>query len=155
MLEDLNQKTLATGFWNDNEAAQKVLRKRSQVEQKLDLAKNLAKDLGDLAEYLELGAAENDEGVIADAHAQARAIEARLRKAELERMLSGPADKANAILSIHPGAGGTDAKDWAQMLLRMYMRWAERRGFKTDMLDYEEGEEAGISAASISIASFA
>ncbi len=151
MLEDLNQKTLATGFWNDNEAAQKVLRKRSQVEQKLDLAKNLAKDLGDLAEYLELGAAENDEGVIADAHAQARAIEARLRKAELDRMLSGPADKANAILSIHPGAGGTDAKDWAQMLLRMYMRWAERRGFKTDMLDYEEGEEAGISAASISI----
>ena len=151
MLEDLNQKTLAPGFWNDNEAAQKVLRKRSQVEQKLDLAKNLAKDLGDLAEYLELGAAENDEGVIADAHAQAGAIEVRLRKAELERMLSGPADKANAILSIHPGAGGTDAKDWAQMLLRMYMRWAERRGFKTDMLDYEEGEEAGISAASISI----
>jgi peptide chain release factor 2 len=151
MLEDLNQKTLATGFWNDNEAAQKVLRKRAQVEQKLDLAKNLAKDLGDLAEYLELGAAENDEGVIADAHSQAGAIEARLRKAELERMLSGPADKANAILSIHPGAGGTDAKDWAQMLLRMYMRWAERRGFKTDMLDYEEGEEAGISAASISI----
>jgi peptide chain release factor 2 len=151
MLEDLNQKSLTPGFWNDNEAAQKTLRKRAQVEAKLDLAKNLSKDLGDLADYLDLGAAENDEGVIADAHAQAQAIEARLRKAELERMLSGPADKANAILSIHPGAGGTDAKDWAQMLLRMYMRWAERRGFKTEMLDYEEGEEAGISAASIAI----
>jgi peptide chain release factor 2 len=151
MLEDLNQSTLAPGFWNDNEAAQKTLRKRSQVEAKLDLAKNLKKDLGDLSDYLELGVAENDDGVIQDAHAQALALEKRLRKAELERMLSGPADRANAILSIHPGAGGTDAKDWASMLLRMYLRWAERRGFKTDVIDYQEGDEAGIDAASIAI----
>ncbi len=151
MLEDLNQATLVPGFWNDNEAAQKTLRKRSQVEAKLDLAKNLARDLTDLGEYLELGAAEGDEGVIADAAAQAAAIGARLRKAELERMLSGPADKASAILSIHPGAGGTDAKDWAGMLLRMYMRWAERRGFKAEVIDYQEGEEAGIDAATISV----
>ncbi len=151
MLEDLNQRTLAPGFWNDNEAAQKVLRKRSQVEGKLDLAKNLGRDLNDLSEYLELGLTENDDSVIQDASVQAETVEARLRKAELDRMLSGPADKANCILSIHPGAGGTDAKDWASMLLRMYLRWAERRGFKTDVLDYQEGEEAGIDAVSISI----
>ena len=77
---------------------------------------------------------------MADAAAQARAIEVRLRKAELDRMLSGPADGANAIVSIHPGAGGTDAKDWAMMLFRMYVRWCERRGSKTEILDYQEGE---------------
>jgi len=79
------------------------------------------------------------------------ALEPKLRKAELERMLSGPADRSNAIVSIHPGAGGTDAKDWAAMLYRMYLRWAERHGYKTDLLDYEDGEEAGINAVSFSV----
>jgi peptide chain release factor 2 len=76
-------------------------------------------------------------------------VDERLRKAELERMLSGPADKANAILTIHPGAGGTDAKDWASMLMRMYMRFAEKHGLKAEVLDYQEGDEAGIDAVSI------
>ena len=67
-------------------------------------------------------------------------------------MLSGPADHANAIVSIHPGAGGTDAKDWAAMLLRMYLRWCERRGYKTEILDYQEGDEAGIDAVSFTVA---
>ena len=83
-------------------------------------------------------------GAIADADAQAGALDKRLRKAELERMLSGPADHANAIVSIHPGAGGIDAKDWAAMLLRMYLRWCERRGYKTEIIDFQEGDEAGI-----------
>jgi peptide chain release factor 2 len=151
MLEDLTQRTLAPGFWNDQSEAQKVLRKRAQCEAKLELADKLGRQLDDLAEYLELGAAENDDSAIADAAAQAAAIDARLRRAELERMLSGPADAASAIVSIHPGAGGTDAKDWAAMLLRMYLRWAERRGYKTEMLDYQEGEEAGIDAVSFSV----
>jgi peptide chain release factor 2 len=151
MLEDLTQRTLAPGFWNDQSEAQKVLRKRAQCEAKLELADKLGRQLDDLAEYLELGAAENDDSAIADAAAQAAAIDARLRRAELERMLSGPADAASAIVSIHPGAGGTDAKDWAAMLMRMYLRWAERRGYKTEMLDYQEGEEAGIDAVSFSV----
>jgi peptide chain release factor 2 len=79
-------------------------------------------------------------------------LEARVRQAELARMLSGPVDHANAIVSIHPGTGGNDAKDWAQMLLRMFLRWAERRGFKTEMIDYQEGDEAGIDGASFSVA---
>jgi peptide chain release factor 2 len=90
--------------------------------------------------------------VIADAAAQASAIETRLRKAELDRMLAGPADRGNAIMRIKPGAGGTDAKDWAAMLLRMYLRWCERRGFKTEVIDYQEGDEAGIDDVSFTVA---
>jgi peptide chain release factor 2 len=115
------------------------------------MVETLGKQLDEAAEYLELAAAENDEHAIGDAEAQVLALEPKLRKAELARMLSGPADRANAIVSIHPGAGGTDAKDWASMLYRMYLRWAERRGFKTDLLDYQEGEEAGIDAVSFSV----
>ncbi|MCU1455318.1 MAG: peptide chain release factor 2, partial [Acidimicrobiales bacterium] len=88
----------------------------------------------------------------ADAEAQATAVDARLRKAELERMLSGPADQSNAIVHIKPGAGGTDAKDWAAMLLRMYLRWCERRGYKTEIIDYQEGDEAGIDDVSFTVA---
>lgn len=151
MLQDLTQTTLSSGFWNDQEKAQAVLRKRAQVEAKLDLAQKLGREIEDLAEYLELGAAEGDEGVIADADAQADAIAARLRKAELDRMLSGPADRGNAIVSIHPGAGGTDAKDWASMLLRMYLRFCERRGYKTEIIDYQDGDEAGIDAVTFTV----
>ena len=100
---------------------------------------------------LDLGASENDEATIAEAAAQAPALENRVRTAELGRMLSGPVDHANAIVSIHPGTGGNDAKDWAQMLLRMYLRWAERRGFKTEVIDFQEGDEAGIDGASFSV----
>lgn len=151
MLGELTQQTLAPGFWTDNEKAQATLRKRSQVEAKIELVTELGKQIEEAAEYLELAAAEGDEQAIADAEAQATALEPKLRKAELERMLSGPADRANAIVSIHPGAGGTDAKDWAAMLYRMYLRWAERRGYKTDLLDYQEGDEAGIDAVSFSV----
>lgn len=152
MLEDLTQATLAPAFYRDNAKAQIVLRKRTQVEQKLALAKKLGGEIADVSEYLELGAAEGDEQVIADAAAQASAIDAQLRRSELDRMLSGPADHANAIVRIKPGAGGTDAKDWAQMLLRMYLRWCERRGYKTEIIDYQEGDEAGIDDVSFTVA---
>ncbi|MFO0592417.1 MAG: peptide chain release factor 2 [Polyangiaceae bacterium] len=151
LLADLTQTSLAPGFWNNNEKAQATLRKRAQVEQRIEMVQALGKALDDAAEYLELAAMEDDEHVLADAEAQVLALEPRLRKAELQRMLSGPADSANAIVSIHPGAGGTDAKDWAAMLYRMYLRWAERRGYKTEMLDYQEGDEAGIDAVSFSV----
>jgi peptide chain release factor 2 len=144
--------TLAPGFWNDSVKAQSTLRQRATVETKLDLASKLAREIDDASEYLELGAAENDEDAIADAEKQVVAIDARLRKAELDRMLSGPADQANAIVRIKPGAGGTDAKDWASMLLRMYLRFCERRGYKTDIIDYQEGDEAGIDDVSFTVA---
>jgi peptide chain release factor 2 len=105
----------------------------------------------DAAVLLDLGASESDDGVISEATAQVPALSARVRAAELARMLSGPVDHANAIVTIHPGTGGNDAKDWGQMLMRMYLRWCERRGYKTEIIDYQEGDEAGIDGVSFSV----
>lgn len=123
------------------------MRKRTGVEQQLDLVNSLGRQLSDAADYFELAAAEDDPEALADAEAQVDSVEALLRRAELRRMLSGRVDHADAIVSIHPGTGGTDAKDWAEMLLRMYLRWAERRGFKAEVIDRQEGDEAGIDSA--------
>jgi peptide chain release factor 2 len=111
----------------------------------------LEKDVEDAQVLLELGAESNDEPTIAEAGALVPALERRTRAMELGRMLSGPADHANAIVTIHPGAGGTDAKDWAAMLLRMYLRYCEKRGYKTDIVDYQEGDEAGLDAVSFTV----
>jgi peptide chain release factor 2 len=108
----------------------------------------LTKDVGEATELFELAADENDEAMLAEVDGQSVALEDRVRRAELARMLSGPADHASAIVSIHPGTGGTDAKDWGEMLLRMYLRWCERHGYRTEMLDYQAGDEAGIDSAS-------
>ena len=111
----------------------------------------LEKDVEDAQVLLELGAESNDEPTMAEAAGLVPDLERRTRSMELGRMLSGPADHANAIISIHPGAGGTDAKDWASMLLRMYLRYCEKRGYKTDIVDYQEGDEAGLDAVSFTV----
>lgn len=129
-----------------------MLRKRAAAKDKLDLLNKLEKDTSDALEFLELAAAEEDDEALAEAAAQAKELEERIRRAELQRMLSGPADHAPAIVSIHPGSGGTEAKDWADMLLRMYLRWCERRGFKTELIDHQPGDEAGIEGASFTVA---
>jgi peptide chain release factor 2 len=112
----------------------------------------LTRDIEDAKELLELGASEKDESVVNEVGQSLGELETRLRKAELGRMLSGQVDHANAIVSIHPGAGGVDAKDWAQMLMRMYLRWCERRGYKTEIIDFEEGDEAGIASVTFTVA---
>ncbi|MGO9832887.1 MAG: peptide chain release factor 2 [Polyangiaceae bacterium] len=150
-IDKLEQQTLAPGFWDDQKKAQVVTRRRSGLEQQIGSIEKLTGDVEDASVLMELGASENDEQVIAEAEAQLPSLEARVRGAELARMLSGTVDHANAIVSIHPGTGGNDAKDWAQMLLRMYLRWCERRGYKTEVIDYQEGDEAGIDGASFSV----
>ncbi|MBX3188043.1 MAG: peptide chain release factor 2 [Labilithrix sp.] len=150
-IDRLNEETLAPGFWDDAKKAQAVTRKRSSIEQKVETIEKLTRDIDDAKELLELGASEKDDAVVGEIAGQVPDLESRLRKAELSRMLSGPVDHANAILSIHPGAGGVDAKDWGQMLMRMFMRWAERRGYKTEIVDFEEGDEAGINGVSITV----
>jgi peptide chain release factor 2 len=127
------------------------MRKRASAAEKLELVEKLTRDVADAAELLELGASENDESVIADVEGQVPALSGRVRQAELRRMLSGPVDHANAIVDIHPGTGGTDAKDWAEMLLRQYLRWCERRGYKTEIVDFQAGDEAGIDGASFTV----
>lgn len=129
-----------------------MTRKRSGLEQTLATFQKLWNDVDDAKTLFELGASEKDDSVVAEAEGSLPALTERVRTAELIRMLSGPADGANAIIHIKPGAGGTDAKDWAQMLLRMYMRWCERRGFKTDVIDYQAGDEAGIDDVSFTVA---
>jgi peptide chain release factor 2 len=122
------------------------------IEQKLESTEKLTRDIDDAKELLELGASEKDDAVVDEVAAQLPDLEKRLRAAELGRMLSGQVDHANAILSIHPGTGGVDAKDWAQMLMRMYLRWAEKRGYKTEIVDFQEGDEAGIDGVTITVA---
>jgi peptide chain release factor 2 len=125
------------------------MRKRAAAQEKIERIEALVREVDEASEYLELAGAENDESLLKDVDVQAAALEARVRQTEITRMLSGSVDHANAILSIHPGSGGTEAKDWGEMMLRMYLRWAERRGFKTDIIDYQAGDEAGIDSASV------
>ena len=111
----------------------------------------MTREINDNVELLELAAEENDESTANEIASITKELEKKVRKAELQRMLSGPADHNDAIVSIHPGSGGTEAKDWAEMLLRMYLRWCERRGFKTELVDYQPGDEAGIEGAAFTV----
>ena len=137
------------GFWGDPQAAQKVLQRRKRIEADLDLLKRLRGQEDDakvLADWLESG-----EDVAGDFVAALDALEATLEAAEFQKMLGGEHDRANAILTINAGAGGTDSQDWAEMLLRMYLRWCDRRGFKRDITDTQAGEEAGIKSATVMV----
>lgn len=127
------------------------MRKRAAATEKLSLVNGLISEINDLLELLALAAEEKDDATAAEVSVSTQGLEKRVRKAELQRMLSGPADHNDAIVSIHPGTGGTEAKDWAEMLLRMYLRWCERRGFKTEMIDYQPGDEAGIEGAAFTV----
>jgi peptide chain release factor 2 len=150
-IEELDELSAAPKFWDHQEKAQALMRKRASAVEKLNLVETLTKDVADSVELLELGAADNDDAIMTEVEAQIPALVSRVRQTELQRMLSGPVDHADAIVSIHPGTGGTDAKDWGEMLLRMYLRWCERRGFKTDVVDFQPGDEAGIDGASFTV----
>jgi peptide chain release factor 2 len=137
------------GFWTDQAAAQKVLQRRKRLETDLDLLKRLRGQEDDakvLADWLESG-----EDVAADFGPALDALEATAETAEFQKMLGGDHDRANAILTINAGAGGTDSQDWAEMLLRMYLRWCDRRGLKRDITDVQAGEEAGIKSATVMV----
>ncbi len=134
--------------------AQSLLRQRADVEDKISSLEKLEKDVNDDAELLEIAAMEGGaeaEKVELDVVARMPTLDSRLRQLELSRMLSGKADRNDAIENIHPGTGGTDAKDWAQMCLRMMLRYCEKRGWKTEVIDYQEGDDAGIDGASFSV----
>ena len=144
-LEQIEERTTAPGFWDDPEAAKPLLQKRGAISNDIALAKRLSGGLEDLETGLEL--ARED----ADMMTEVEAVERELRKAiedsELRMMLSGDLDNNHAIVAIAPGAGGTESQDWAAMLLRMYLRFCEAKGWATEMIDYQDGEEAGIKGA--------
>ncbi|MFT5659411.1 MAG: peptide chain release factor 2 [Sulfurimonas sp.] len=138
-------------FWNDADYAAKIQKEKTQLQRKLNKY-NVANDaVNDANELYEMAKEENDEESITSLYDDAPSLEKQIRDMEIEVLLSGESDANNAILSIHPGAGGTESQDWAEMLLRMYKRWAERRDFKVEILDYQKGEEAGIKDVSIII----
>lgn len=136
-------------FWNDAANAAKIQKEKTQLQRKLDKYA-VAKDaVIDTSELYEMSKEENDEESLEALYDDAPALRELIRNMEVEVLLSGESDANNAILSIHPGAGGTESQDWAEMLLRMYKRFAERQGFKVELLDYQAGDEAGIKDVSI------
>ena len=136
-------------FWNDNEAAQKTLKQRGHLQNSVNLWKDLVAEDEDLEAMLLLLEEEEDASLAKECEAMAVALEKNLEQAELKAMLSGESDANNAILAINSGAGGTESQDWAEMLLRMYVRWGERNDYKTEVLDMQYGEEAGIKSATV------
>lgn len=138
-------------FWNDADNAAKIQKEKTQLQRKLEKYNLANNSVADANELYEMAKEENDEESIQSLYEDAPILEVQIRNMEIEVLLSGDSDSNNAILSIHPGAGGTESQDWAEMLLRMYKRWAERREFSVEVLDYQKGEEAGIKDVSIII----
>jgi peptide chain release factor 2 len=150
-IAQLEKRTLQAGFWDDPRRAQESMRRLTRLHEAVDGWQALARQQRDLAELHDLASVEQDEGMLAEVTREAAALARKVAQAEFRLMLDGEYDDHDAILAIHAGAGGTDAQDWVEMLLRMYLRWAERRGFETDILELFEGEEAGIKTATIEI----
>lgn len=138
-------------LWNDPENASKVMKKKTVLENKLGAFNKANQALEDATALLELGTEENDEETIAEAEKMLAQLAKSAKRMETESLLSGEADANNAFLEINAGAGGTESCDWANMLLRMYLRWAERRGFKTTLISETKGEEAGVKSATIKL----
>ncbi len=147
----LESETLASGFWDDSQAAQQVMRRLSDLRGSAEPWTAARMRLADLIELIDLSLEEADQSIIADIAADAAAIKASVEDLEFELMLGGEYDNHAAILSVHAGAGGTESQDWAEMLLRMYVRWAERHGHTVEILSVTPGEEAGIKSATLEI----
>jgi peptide chain release factor 2 len=127
------------------------MRERTSLESQITGLKEIEAGLDDAITLVELGEAEDDEATIAEGEAAIRAVQDRAGKMQIETLLSGEADANDTYVELHPGAGGTESQDWAEMLLRMYRRWAERRGFKVDLIEYSDGEQAGIKSATLQV----
>ncbi len=149
--DELDAKTTAPDFYNDMEAAQKILQKSKQLTDKISSFNSLYQTWEDLKTLVALGIEMDDESVLPEVKDGYKELNERLEEMHLETLLSGPYDKNNAILTLHAGAGGTEAQDWAEMLLRMFCRWAETRGFAVETLDYLAGDEAGVKSVTILI----
>ena len=149
--ERLEDETAQDGFWNDLERSQKVQMRLKQLQNKITRQEKLIASWEDLTTLCEMGQEEDDADILEELKAEFALLEEKVEETRMTTLLSGEYDNSNAILQFHAGAGGTEAQDWAQMLYRMYTRWAERHGFVYKILDYEEGDEAGIKSAAISI----
>ena len=147
----MNKESESPDFWNDSQRAQRMMRERDALEDQLGALKRMEQALEDNLTLIELGEAEKDEGTIGEAEAELKKLKAEVARRELEALLSGEADGNDCYLEVHAGAGGTESQDWANMLMRMYVRWAEQHGYKVDWLEESEGEGAGIKSATVQV----
>ncbi|MGA7884284.1 MAG: peptide chain release factor 2 [Acidobacteriaceae bacterium] len=156
-LAALEQKLADPSLWSNPAASQPLMRDRKRIESQLADDAELARRSGDIEAYFELARESGPENsqevlaILADLEREIKDLAAHVDQLEFRTMLSGETDPLNAIVTVHPGAGGTESQDWAQMLMRMYLRWAEQQGFKAEMNDYQDGEEAGIKSATFTI----
>lgn len=147
----MNNKAEDPNLWNDAAEAQKLMRERQQLDDSINGVKRLERQMTDSIELIEMGEEEGDEQVVKEAEDALKALKAESGKLQVEAMLSGEADGNDTYLEVHSGAGGTESQDWANMLLRMYIRWAEKQGFKVEVMEVHDGEEAGIKSATIHV----
>ena len=148
---ELNEETARDGFWDDLENSQKVLQETKSLERKIEKFNKLSDNLEDIITLIELSIEEDDESSLEEIKSESDAFKAKLEEEKLSTLLTGEYDNSNAILTFHAGAGGTEAQDWAEMLYRMYNHWAERHEYKVELLDYLDGDDAGLKSASILI----
>ncbi len=148
-LSEVEKQTADPTLWSNPERSQQVMRERKRLESTLATEEDLTRRTADIDAYFEL--AHEGEDVAADLRREIDSLRELVEKLEIETLLSGPNDDRNAIVTIHPGAGGTESQDWAEMLMRMYLRWAERQGFSTSMYEYQPGEEAGVKSVTFGV----
>lgn len=150
-IQELEAKVASEEFWNDAENSGKVLKEIKQLKDKVDNYNNLVQDYEDLETLIEMGIEENDDEIIKEISSAKKEFINNYEELRTRTLLSGEYDANNAIISLHAGAGGTESCDWVSMLLRMYTRWADDKGYKIETLDYLDGEEAGVKSVTIQI----
>ena len=150
-LDELNARVEDPKLWDNPRDAEAVMRERRRLAASVDTVTEISQEMADAVEFVELGEAEGDDATIAEGLASLAALAARADADKVQALLAGEADGNDAYLEVHAGAGGTESQDWAEMLQRMYSRWAERHGYKVEMVDYHAGEQAGIKSCTLLI----
>ena len=150
-IKELEKMSLSENFWSEQEKARDTLKNKNKLEMIVNGWKKLKNNIDDVEILFNLASEENDEKMIEEIRKDIDKLQLSVRNEELKLMLGSEQDPMNAIMTIHAGAGGTEAQDWAEMLLRMYLRWAERKGYITSIIDYQPGDEAGVKSVSITI----
>ena len=150
-LKELEKRSSEEGFWSDPEKAKEILKKKARLEAVVGNLKGHENAIEDLGIFFEMACEENDEETLKEIKGDLDKLETTVRDEEFRMMLGSEQDPMNAIMSIHAGAGGTEAQDWAEILLRMYLRWAERKGFSINIVDFQPGDEAGVKSVTMTM----
>ncbi|MDE2562210.1 MAG: peptide chain release factor 2 [Sphingomonadales bacterium] len=150
-LDELNARVEDPKLWDNPKQAEAVMRERRRLDAAVGAVKQISREMADAVEFVEMGEAEGDEAIVGEGLQSLQALAERADEDKVQALLAGEADANDAYLEVHAGAGGTESQDWAEMLQRMYTRWAERHGYKVDLVDYHAGEQAGIKSATLMI----